>query len=77
MNDFTKEELEDLVFCINELYKKATINPRISFALKDKLQSMIDNHCDHKYYLQGCGDAAFAQCVKCGQVSKVIANDNQ
>lgn len=49
MNDFTKEELEDLAKCINELYKKATINPRISFKLKAKIKSMIDNYCEHDH----------------------------
>jgi hypothetical protein len=41
MNDFTKEELEELVMWSKHL---AGYNP----ALLNKIQSLIDNYCDHE-----------------------------
>lgn len=45
MNDFTKEELEELWF-FTELHKNKY---RLKYPqeLLKKLQSMIDNYCDH------------------------------
>ncbi len=47
MNDFTKEELENLLACVNSnrafhINHMELIYPQ----LKNKLQSMIDNYCD-------------------------------
>lgn len=40
MNDFTKEELKELLMWSNHL---AGCNP----SLLNKIQSMIDNYCEH------------------------------
>lgn len=51
MNDFTKDELEEIlgwstVYCIGA----SDMSYKISVALMDKIQSLIDNHpkCDHR-----------------------------
>ena len=46
MNDFTKEELKSIMYCVKQM--KIHIdgyNP-----LKSKIQSMIDNYCEHEWY---------------------------
>lgn len=59
MNDFTKEELNALFFAINELSI-----PKANIALKNKLQSMIDNYCEHEDQ-ENIGDFCW-RCKKCG-----------
>jgi len=46
MNNFTKEELEDLLFCVKEHtgYEEDSIHKN----LIAKLQPMIDNYCKHE-----------------------------
>lgn len=65
MNDFTKEELiwlyETLQWIV-EYFRE----PDSTYAIKDKLKSMIDNYCDHIL-----SDAHYEQfrwqlCQKCG-----------
>lgn len=45
MNDFTKEELNWLRWEIEEGLKYETDN--MPFKLRDKIQSMIDDYCEH------------------------------
>ncbi len=54
MNDFTKEELENIS---DEL--EGTIHD----ALRQKIQSMVDNYCEHEFYQTS---ALINYCVKCG-----------
>lgn len=49
MNDFTKDELQALHYCVNPV----RINPDFCDELKQKIQAMIDNYCEHtnkQYY---------------------------
>lgn len=55
MNDFTKEELEEIIMWAAYL---VGCNP----CLLNKIQSMIDNYCDH-LWSDGSGNLIF--CVKC------------
>lgn len=48
MNDFTKEELEDLFDCCKAAYISGEINPQKPLQFKEKIQSMIDNYCEHE-----------------------------
>ncbi len=62
MNDFTKEELIDLniivsVWCAKHIDDKKTVK------LSDKLQSMIDNYCDHEWHPGG--NRPWLHCIKC------------
>ncbi len=70
MNEFTKEELESLrngIFvCMgsSSLWKTSENN-----SLVDKIQSMIDNYCEHREYKMIVNyDNDFVNvCVKCGK----------
>lgn len=42
MNNFTKEELEDLEFIIRDYIGKD------SYPVYSKIKTMIDNYCEHK-----------------------------
>ncbi len=78
MNDFTKQELECLHNAIALQLRDipmSEINAIRRSELVGKLQSMIDNYCEHEFYLNGCGEAAFAQCHMCGEVKKVMRNE--
>lgn len=73
MNDFTKEELQeisDLIhFDIAEYGQQSSKSVNILIPLACKIQSMIDNYCEHEFYMVGCGHTASAQCNKCGQLA--------
>ncbi len=46
MNDFTKEELKNLLYYTAH-YMSCKWTDNESLALEKKIQSMIDNYCDH------------------------------
>lgn len=54
-NDFTKEELENIVELINDVHKGSQAHGfELHFDLRDKIQSMIDNYkekieCKHEW----------------------------
>lgn len=54
MNDFTKEEMNDLYAAMRHCYKQNidlpsdTDTERFSYDLMEKILSMIDNYCDHE-----------------------------
>jgi hypothetical protein len=59
MNDFTKEELKELILFVDGGIRHATH----AVELRNKLQSMIDNYCEHDMqYASG----EFNYCDKCG-----------
>ena len=62
MNDFTKDELQDLKFCVTDhtRYQGDSIHD----ILASKLQAMIDNYCDHD--LKSVSDVDYVVvCRKC------------
>ena len=66
MNDFTKDELEELKRCTNWVINcKDTHYTSVTYILPEKIQSLIDNYCEHEYYLCGFGEIIYAQCCKC------------
>ena len=71
MNEFTKEELEDLLIW-GEVYTDFgnSWTDKIQRPLLDKIQSMIDNYCEHD--TEGHFHVGVDVCLKCG----VIINDN-
>jgi hypothetical protein len=46
MNDFTKEELEELMHCVYAY--RDLCDEDVEDNLCDKLKSMIENYCEHK-----------------------------
>lgn len=58
MNDFTKEELKELLSALSVF----SGSPR-GISLFHKIQSLIDNYCDHEKTVE---DSAMVKiCVKC------------
>lgn len=62
MNDFTKDELSELLDCVSM---------EGSEILADKIESMIKNFCEHEFGLVGVGENTFAQCMKCGEITRI------
>jgi len=63
MNDFTKQELK-------EIHNSLDNDPsmcRVSDNVLRKIQSMIDNYCEHEWEHQ-CEACAVQECKKCGIV---------
>lgn len=66
MNDFTKEELilaYDLIDACIELARE----PDFVYDLRDKIQSMIDNYCDHEFELWISPHGNVVRCAKCNK----------
>ena len=69
MNDFTKEELEQLSFAIHA-YTHAE-DDHIYDDLRSKIKAMIDNLCEHEHLLAASDNSMYAKCNKCGHISWV------
>lgn len=68
MNDFTKEELQiiHLDICVYINKSKITNVPQNHLDLRDKVNSMIENYCEHKWENTCCGCwVANICCIKC------------
>jgi hypothetical protein len=59
MNDFTKEELEEIKYFIFG-------NPKSNNDLCLKIQSMIDNYCEHDW-VHSYREKEYELCSKCGE----------
>ena len=68
MNDFTKEELEEIQRCLKYIVKSG-INPYscVTLDAKKKVHSMIDNYCEHEwaFYISPHGNVV--RCNKCNK----------
>jgi hypothetical protein len=71
MNDFTKEELNDLYAAMRHCYKQNidllsdTDTERFSYDLMEKLNTMIDNYCEHECAIDdNCLDKICGRCRK-------------
>lgn len=60
MNDFTKEELEDIDFALLTVYLGNS-------ALRKKIQFMIENYCDHESSDKYPNEFKWQLCCKCGK----------
>lgn len=70
MNNFTKEELYDLKYCI-EKFKTPAKDELGFYNLRDKIQSMIDNYCEHEMYSTYTGyDVTPIYCSNCDMIIK-------
>lgn len=71
MNDFTKEELKDILHLIKDVHKGTQKHGlEWGFDLRDKIQSMIDNYCEHtkrQYYEH----VSVYECEHCSMVSMI------
>ena len=58
MNDFTKDELEEISRCTEHM--------SLDFNLVDKIEALIDNYCEHEWENYCCGcDPENLVCKKC------------
>ncbi len=74
MNDFTKEELEDLHYAIRFFWKNRSVydlpsdteDGTNSHDLMEKIQSMIENYCEHDWHAM-CDnyDPCDPECMVC------------
>ena len=62
MNDFTKEELE-WIYGKMPTYLRDREDPNMFPRVKNKIQFMIDNYCEHE--LDGIDGVTGQQCIKC------------
>lgn len=70
MNDFTKDELMSLQFCMEVAMGGDSSIRDSRKELHQKIQSMIDNYCEHEHKHYSVGDTRpmhmTHECVKCG-----------
>ena len=65
MNEFTKEELQYIKSYI--FYGAASIRYEHHEILRNKIQSMIDDYCEHEWYAaRGKNNFGYPKCSKCG-----------
>jgi len=66
MNDFTKEELQIILLDMNAYIHRTTILAESSShkALRDKIEGLIDSHCEHK--IENTAGWVY-ECQKCGR----------
>jgi len=71
MNDFTKEELENIIYIINDIHKCSQAHGlEGDFDLRDKVQCMIDDYCEHvndNRFNAMPAPGNIKMCVKCEQ----------
>ena len=67
MNEFTKEELEELMHCVYAY--RDLCDEDVEDNLCDKLKFMIDNYCEHDYRI--VTDLDHLKCVKCSKYFSV------
>lgn len=61
MNDFTKDELQDILYFVNRYHEISEFyKPR---EIIDKLESMIANYCEHKNVYEDSN--WFVGCLDC------------
>ena len=64
MNDFTKDELIAIRDNLSAAYTPKENS--ILYGIYEKLQSMIENYCEHEYLdAMSCGGEHYYQCIKC------------
>lgn len=67
MNDFTKEELEKIMSAIDGLVF-SKFYAADTQAIYSKIQSMIDNYCDHEFIFRTDSPHFFMMCSKCDKI---------
>ena len=81
MNDFTKEQLLEILWAVDYVRERTTNRSDAMRRLQGNILSMIDNYCEHEWdnrcthsWDNGCcgGDLGDIKCVTC----KRKLNDN-
>lgn len=66
MNEFTKVELMNILYALEHLYEPTFDLPKM-YLLRNKVESMIDNYCEHSES-EPNHDYDVEQCNKCGKL---------
>lgn len=69
MNDFTKEELEEIIQFMYEVEAEHNAHPEkilMSHPLYLKVQSMLENYCEHERIVSNYDPQD--QCRNCGKI---------
>lgn len=67
MNDFTKDELIEIKRGIDALFEQRDFKDKpATLQFVWKIQSMIDNYCEHTYVFRCHDDTIY--CPKCGEL---------
>ena len=69
MNEFTKEELEQILFDMNDKIFRFDKNhvSESYIALRDKVELMIDNYCEHERCSPNDALNVPLHCLDCGE----------
>lgn len=71
MNEFTKEELKEIKYGICHLISEGSCDSQWNNdvkILKEKIQSMIENYCEHSLALLWDHNGRTLKCLKCEKV---------
>lgn len=71
MNNFTKEELEWLYHEVEIIAHEFKHTRGMSIPIKEKLQSMIDNYCEHQNQSSMSDIDYVYYCRDCNQITDV------
>jgi len=67
MNDFTKDELQEIKRCLKYMIKGGTTPYScITIEIDKKIKSMIDNYCEHLFIIE-CADCEVLRCGRCAK----------
>ena len=68
MNDFTKEELEEIQEIARHCGKQSVeTKHNLTYQVKCKVESMLDNYCEHQPVVMINSDGS-CKCSACGRV---------
>ena len=68
MNDFTKEELEEIQEIARHCCKQAVeTRHNLTYTVKLKAERMIDNYCEHEFIVFN-KEYNHVECIKCGAI---------
>ena len=71
MNDFTKDELQEIIEMANDIDIGSQAHGlQMHFKIRNKAQSMIDNYCEHNHR-QYYEHVPVYECNKCHMVSMI------
>lgn len=68
MNQFTKKELSSLRDVYEhalQRFRNVGANKECMASVIEKLNKMIERHCDHEYIANACINCCSYKCVKC------------
>lgn len=75
LDGLTKYELQTLLWAIHYVRNRTNNCGDTMRSLQKKIQSLVDDYCEHEFYLPCPGEIVPFICHKCGFVPKVEKNE--